>query len=171
MALYIESFGNHRKFARTVRALARRKPVLAVKSGRSTAGRRAGASHTAGEIDALSLAVVATRSNPIDAILAAMAPVVDAHELTTAAVVVGAPTPPVTVGGRRIPVFNLPERAVTALDHAARYAAWRRKPLGKRVELSDVDTPGARHLIDNAIANADGWQPFAVTDAILRGGW
>ncbi|MFC7480896.1 GNAT family N-acetyltransferase [Luedemannella flava] len=47
VALYLESFGNPRKFARLVRALARRKPVLAVKSGRSVAGRRAGASHTA----------------------------------------------------------------------------------------------------------------------------
>lgn len=47
VALYLESFGNPRKFARVARALARRKPVLAVVSGRSTAGRRAGASHTA----------------------------------------------------------------------------------------------------------------------------
>ncbi len=47
VALYLESFGNPRKFARVVRALARRKPVLAVKSGRSIAGQRAGASHTA----------------------------------------------------------------------------------------------------------------------------
>jgi acyl-CoA synthetase (NDP forming)/GNAT superfamily N-acetyltransferase len=47
VALYLESFGNPRRFARLVRALGRRKPVLAVKSGRSTAGRRAGASHTA----------------------------------------------------------------------------------------------------------------------------
>ncbi|WP_328478916.1 acetate--CoA ligase family protein [Actinoplanes sp. NBC_00393] len=47
VALYLESFGNPRKFARTVRALSRRKPVLALKSGRSVAGQRAGASHTA----------------------------------------------------------------------------------------------------------------------------
>ncbi|BCJ49353.1 GNAT family N-acetyltransferase [Actinoplanes sp. NBRC 14428] len=47
VALYLESFGNPRKFARTVRALARRKPVLAIKSVRSRAGQRAGASHTA----------------------------------------------------------------------------------------------------------------------------
>ncbi len=47
VALYLESFGNPRKFARIARALARRKPVLAVKSGRSEGGRRAGASHTA----------------------------------------------------------------------------------------------------------------------------
>ena len=47
VALYLESFGNPRKFARVARALARRKPVLAVFSGRSAAGQRAGASHTA----------------------------------------------------------------------------------------------------------------------------
>src|SRR5690606_18060687 len=47
VALYLESFGNPRKFARVARALARRKPVLAVFSGRSESGRRAGASHTA----------------------------------------------------------------------------------------------------------------------------
>lgn len=47
VALYLESFGNPRKFSRIARALARRKPVLAVKSGRSEGGRRAGASHTA----------------------------------------------------------------------------------------------------------------------------
>jgi acyl-CoA synthetase (NDP forming)/RimJ/RimL family protein N-acetyltransferase len=47
VALYLESFGNPRRFARLVRALARRKPVLAVFSGRSVAGKRAGASHAA----------------------------------------------------------------------------------------------------------------------------
>jgi acyl-CoA synthetase (NDP forming)/GNAT superfamily N-acetyltransferase len=47
VALYLESLGNPRRFARIARAVARRKPVLAVKSGRSTAGARVGASHTA----------------------------------------------------------------------------------------------------------------------------
>jgi len=47
VALYLESFGNPRKFARVARTVARRKPVLAVKSGRSAGGQRAGASHTA----------------------------------------------------------------------------------------------------------------------------
>ena len=47
VALYLESVGNPRRFARIARALSRRKPVLAVKSGRSAAGQRAGASHTA----------------------------------------------------------------------------------------------------------------------------
>jgi acetyl coenzyme A synthetase (ADP forming)-like protein len=44
--LYLESFGNPRKFARTARRVARAKPVLVVKSGRSAAGARASASHT-----------------------------------------------------------------------------------------------------------------------------
>ena len=44
--LYLESFGNPRKFARVARRVARRKPVIAVKSGRTPAGSRAASSHT-----------------------------------------------------------------------------------------------------------------------------
>jgi acetate---CoA ligase (ADP-forming) len=44
--LYLESFGNPRKFARLAPRFARRKPLLAVKSGRSIAGARATRSHT-----------------------------------------------------------------------------------------------------------------------------
>src|SRR5256885_2251802 len=47
VALYLESVGNPRRFARIARATARRKPVLVVKSGRTATGTRAGASHTA----------------------------------------------------------------------------------------------------------------------------
>jgi acyl-CoA synthetase (NDP forming)/GNAT superfamily N-acetyltransferase len=45
--LYIESFGNPRKFARTARRVGASMPVLAVEAGRSEAGQRAAASHTA----------------------------------------------------------------------------------------------------------------------------
>ena len=45
--LYLESFGNPRKFARIARRLARTKPILAMKSGTTRAGQRATASHTA----------------------------------------------------------------------------------------------------------------------------
>ena len=38
--LYVESFGNPRKFARTARRVGRSKPVLTVNAGRSAAGRR-----------------------------------------------------------------------------------------------------------------------------------
>ena len=46
-ALYLESFGNARKFARIARRFSARKPILAIVGGRSSGGRRAGASHTA----------------------------------------------------------------------------------------------------------------------------
>ncbi|MEU7863970.1 GNAT family N-acetyltransferase [Nonomuraea sp. NPDC049141] len=47
IALYLESFGNPRKFARIARRVAAKKPILLVKSGRSGAGDRAVRSHTA----------------------------------------------------------------------------------------------------------------------------
>jgi acyl-CoA synthetase (NDP forming) len=45
--LYIESFGNPRKFGRTARRVGLKMPVLTVHAGRSEAGQRAAASHTA----------------------------------------------------------------------------------------------------------------------------
>ena len=47
IVLYLESFGNPRKFARIAPEVVRRKPVIAVKSGRSAAGSRAAQSHSA----------------------------------------------------------------------------------------------------------------------------
>jgi acyl-CoA synthetase (NDP forming)/GNAT superfamily N-acetyltransferase len=44
--LYIESFGNPRKFARTARRVGARMPVITVHAGRSEAGQRAAATHT-----------------------------------------------------------------------------------------------------------------------------
>ena len=44
--LYLESFGNPRRFSRIARRVGRRKPIVAVKSGRSAAGARASSSHT-----------------------------------------------------------------------------------------------------------------------------
>jgi acetyl coenzyme A synthetase (ADP forming)-like protein len=46
IALYLESLGNPRKFARITRRVGRQKPILVVKSGRSSAGARATSSHT-----------------------------------------------------------------------------------------------------------------------------
>lgn len=45
--LYLESFGNPRRFARLARRVARKKPIIAVKGGTTSAGRRAAGSHTA----------------------------------------------------------------------------------------------------------------------------
>jgi acetyl coenzyme A synthetase (ADP forming)-like protein len=44
--LYLESFGNPRKFSRIARRVGKAKPIVAVKSGRSAAGARATSSHT-----------------------------------------------------------------------------------------------------------------------------
>ena len=44
--LYLESFGNPRRFTPIARRVGRKKPIIAVKSGRTSAGARAAASHT-----------------------------------------------------------------------------------------------------------------------------
>jgi acetyl coenzyme A synthetase (ADP forming)-like protein len=45
--LYLESLGNPRRFARIARRVARVKPIVCVKAGRTASGRRAAGSHTA----------------------------------------------------------------------------------------------------------------------------
>jgi acetyl coenzyme A synthetase (ADP forming)-like protein len=55
--LYLESFGNPRKFGRLAQRVARRKPILAMKGGRTRSGAKAAGSHTAalaGSEDAVS---------------------------------------------------------------------------------------------------------------------
>ncbi len=47
IALYLESFGNPRTFARLAPEVSRARPIVAVKSGRSVAGSRAASSHSA----------------------------------------------------------------------------------------------------------------------------
>ena len=47
IALYLESFGNPRRFGRIARRVARKKPILAMKSGTTSTGARAASSHTA----------------------------------------------------------------------------------------------------------------------------
>jgi len=46
--LYLESFGNPARFGQLARRVSRVKPIVVVKSGRTSAGLRAAASHTAG---------------------------------------------------------------------------------------------------------------------------
>jgi acetate---CoA ligase (ADP-forming) len=61
--LYLESFGNPRKFSRIARRVARTKPIIAVKSGRSPAGARATSSHTGALIAASDVTVDALFRN------------------------------------------------------------------------------------------------------------
>jgi acetyltransferase len=44
--MYLESFGNAKRFMQIARRISKRKPILAVKSGRTEAGARAASSHT-----------------------------------------------------------------------------------------------------------------------------
>ena len=44
--MYLESFGNPRKFTTIAQRVTRKKPIIAVKSGRTKAGARAAFSHT-----------------------------------------------------------------------------------------------------------------------------
>jgi acetyl coenzyme A synthetase (ADP forming)-like protein len=55
--LYLESFGNPRKFARVARRVSHSKPILAVKGGRSPAGNRATSSHTGALLSASDITV------------------------------------------------------------------------------------------------------------------
>jgi acetyl coenzyme A synthetase (ADP forming)-like protein len=45
--LYVESFGNPRRFARIARRVSREKPIVVLKAGRTSSGKRAAGSHTA----------------------------------------------------------------------------------------------------------------------------
>jgi acyl-CoA synthetase (NDP forming) len=56
--LYLESFGNPRRFAEIAKRVCRVKPIVALKAGRTSAGRRAAGSHTA---------AMATRDTAVDA--------------------------------------------------------------------------------------------------------
>jgi acetyl coenzyme A synthetase (ADP forming)-like protein len=58
--LYLESFGNPRKFSGIARRVAREKPIVVVKSGRSPAGQRASGSHTG--------ALISASDVPVDAL-------------------------------------------------------------------------------------------------------
>ena len=55
--LYLESFGNPKKFSEIARRVGRKKPIVVVKSGRSAAGARATSSHTGALIAASDVTV------------------------------------------------------------------------------------------------------------------
>jgi acetate---CoA ligase (ADP-forming) len=55
--LYLESFGNPRRFATLARRISANKPIVAMKSGRSAAGARASSSHTGALLRASDAAV------------------------------------------------------------------------------------------------------------------
>jgi len=109
IALYLESLGNPRKFARIARRVSGTKPILVVKAGRSEAGRRAGRSHTAAAasmdltVDALFAQAGVLRMDTVEELLDA-ARVLDMQ--------------PVPAGGRLAVVGNAGGLGVLACDAA-----------------------------------------------------
>jgi acyl-CoA synthetase (NDP forming)/GNAT superfamily N-acetyltransferase len=95
-ALYLESFGNARKFARLARRVGRHKPIVAITAGGSSAGARGVMSHTA---------AAATPDATIDALFS-QAGVIRARSLSEMLDIVGllarAPIP----AGRRVAVVT-----------------------------------------------------------------
>ena len=284
--LYLESFGNPRKFGRIARRVGRTKPIVAVKSGRTRAGVRAASSHTgalaagdlavdalfgqagvirtetlselfgvssvlanqplpsgrrlailtngggpgilaadAAEAVGLEVAELSERTraelrtflpteagvdNPVDMIASASAedygralrtlaadpnvdmvlvifipPIVtsaaDVAEQMAAArrdmpddvplvgVFMSEPDAPARLAETGIPSFGFPEDAVRALGHVSRYAQWRRRPLGHVVQVTDVDEPVARAVVDRALADdGDLWLAADETQRLLR---
>ncbi len=57
--MYLESFGNPRRFVQIARRISKHKPIVAVKSGRTPAGARAASSHTGALVSAQGLDIAA----------------------------------------------------------------------------------------------------------------
>ena len=162
-ALYLESFGNARKFARFAQTFSERKPLLAVVGGRSSGGRRGGASHTA----AAATPEVVVRA------LFAQAGVIgcrDAEELVdTARLLTGQPLPP----GRRLGIVsNAGGLGVLAADTAedaqldvAEFSA----PLQAQLQGLVNGTIGTANPVD-AGAGAEPAQLASIVDAMLVSG-
>jgi len=121
--LYLESFGNPRKFSRTARRLGARLPVLIVDAGRSVAGQRAAASHTAA---AASPAVTREALFGQAGIIATR----DFGELIEAATLLT--SQPLPAGGRVAIVSNVGGAGVLAADACA--------DVGLRVAVLDERT-------------------------------
>ncbi|HEX5384877.1 MAG TPA: acetate--CoA ligase family protein, partial [Propionibacteriaceae bacterium] len=90
----------------------------------------------------------------------------DQPHLPIVAVVVGGDSP-LKLGKGNLPIYKLPEDAVRSLGHAYRYARWRREPTGRKPALAGVDRKVAQRMIAAALADGAGWQPVAVTHALL----
>jgi acyl-CoA synthetase (NDP forming)/RimJ/RimL family protein N-acetyltransferase len=94
--LYVESFGNPRRFGRIARRVARSKPILAIKSGRTRSGARAAGSHTA---------ALAGSEEAVDALFrqAGILRAVTAEELIDVTALLSAYSPP---RGRRVAIVT-----------------------------------------------------------------
>jgi acetate---CoA ligase (ADP-forming) len=286
--MYLESFGNPRKFSRIARRISRTKPIVAVKSGRTSAGVRAASSHTAAigsgdvavealfaqtgvirtdtleemfdvatlmanqglpggrkvailtnaggpailaadalESNGLEVPTLSERTqdelraflpeeagvgNPVDMIASASpetygralevlgtadevdivfvvfipagatgtegvaSALIEARQrvpdhVPVVSVFMSSQVQPRELGAAGIPSFSFPEAAARALGRVARYARWRRRPLGSPVEPDGIDRAAARAEVDRLLAGSKGDRLWLTTDqaaTILR---
>jgi acyl-CoA synthetase (NDP forming) len=130
-------------------------------------GRAIRALASSGEADALVIMLVATRTNDLPGALDALSAVADDQpQLPIVAVVVGGDAPR-KLGRGNLPVYDLPEDALRSLGHACRYARWRQEPTGRTPDLTGIDHKAAQRIVAAALADGVGWQPVAVTHALL----
>ncbi len=108
-------------------------------------------------VDAIVVAFGPTMANDVTGIVVAISAAVGAVALPVAVVLMGVDEAPVVVGDRRAPVFALPEDAVRALAHAVTYSRWRATPVGRRPQLSNVDSVRARQVVTARLAAGAGW--------------
>jgi acyl-CoA synthetase (NDP forming) len=64
-------------------------------------------------------------------------------------------------------VYELPEPPVRAFGRAARYADWRRQPIGNRPALADVDRDEGGTIVRRALQDGGGWQAADVARSLL----
>jgi acyl-CoA synthetase (NDP forming)/L-amino acid N-acyltransferase YncA len=117
-----------------------------------------------GEVDAVLVAIAATRANHALDAVRAVAEVAAGHPRTPVLVTcLGVPDAAARVAaeGVRLPVFDFPEPAVRALGPAADYAAWRRRAHGTVPVLPNIDVTSARSLVDDFLTtHPEGdWMP------------
>ncbi len=148
--LYLESFGNPRAFARVAPAVSRTTPIVVVKSGRSTAGTRAAASHTAAlaspddVVDALcgqaGVIRVDTLEELIDCgVLLAHQPAMDGRDLAIIGNAGGAAVlaaDACDAAGLRVPAFD------EMTQHSLRTLAGPNAGVSNPVDLGAGATPG-----------------------------
>jgi acetyl coenzyme A synthetase (ADP forming)-like protein len=119
---YLESFGNPRKFARIARRIARKKPIVVLKSGRTPAGNRGASSHTA---------ALASSDITVDALFrqAGVVRVDTMEELLQTAQVLA--TQPLPAGARLAIVSNVGGPGILAADASA----------GAGLEVDELPSP------------------------------
>jgi acetyl coenzyme A synthetase (ADP forming)-like protein len=162
--LYLESFGNPRRFGRIARRVARSKPIVAVKAGRTQAGTRAAGSHTAAlaasddAVDALFHQSGVIRAETIDELFD-IAALLDAQPLPTGprvAVITNAGGPGILVADAcetaGLKVSELPASALDGLKGFLPAAASVRNPVDM---LASAGADDYRRAIAQVLATSE----------------